>query len=250
MKAFFTEAYKAVSDFKFYKTVKNFSSGKAFKYILSLVLFVSLALSIRYSFLLGKGLDMAMVWMKKNLPVIEIQNGAASVHAEEPYKMTEGDFAVILDTTGKTTSLDEYKRGVLLMKDRVIYKESEMKAEIYKLADVKSLRIDENFMKAVQKNAVWIVFPFILLGIYIYLTIARLLQAVIFSLITIFAAAVNKVQLAYSQIFSIGIYAVTLSTLLGAVSALFLKGIPGMGWIYAAIYITYLVMAVVNCKEA
>ncbi|MBU4377062.1 MAG: DUF1189 domain-containing protein [Candidatus Omnitrophica bacterium] len=249
MKTFFGEIWKAISDFKFYKVVKNFSAGKAFKYILSLILLVSLILSIRYSFVLGAGLNVAMDWMKENLPVIEVQNGVASVNAEQPFKIAEQDFAVILDTTGKTASLDGYAKGVLLMKDKVIYKESEVKTEIYSLADVKSLRIDENFMNGIKKNAIWIIFPFMLLGIYIYMILARLLQTVIFSLITVFAAAINKVQLAYSQIFAIGIYAVTLSTLLGAMAALFLKEIPGMGWIYAAIYITYLIVAVINCKE-
>ncbi len=250
MNTFFREVWASVSNFKFYKEVKNFPPGKVLKYLLSIVLFVSLMLSVRYSFVLSAGLDSAMCWMRKNLPVIEVQNGVASVNAEEPYKITEGDFAVILDTTGKTASLDEYKKGVLLMKDKVVYKEGGAKTEIYSLADVKSLRIDENFMRGVKKNALWIIFPFMLLGIYVYLILARLLQTVIFSLVTIFAAAISKAQLAYRHVFAIGVYALTLSTLLGAVSALFLKDIPGVGWIYAAIYIAYLAAAVINCKKA
>lgn len=249
MKIFFEEIWKAVSDFKFYKEVKQFSVGRSFKYILSLILLVSLVLSIGYSFALSRGLDIAIKWMKKNLPVIEIQNGIASVDVEQPYKIEQDDFAVIIDTTGKTTSLDDYKKGVLLMKDKVVYKEGGAKTEIYNLADIKSLRIDENFMNVVRKNATWILFPFILVGTYLYLIVARLLQIVIFSVITIFASTVSKARLEYREVFNIGVYAVTLSTILGGIAALFMKQIPGFGLIYVGIYIAYLVAAVMNCKE-
>ena len=250
MQTFFKEAWKAISDFKFYKHVKNFSVGKSVKYMLSMVLLISLILTLRYSYGLGKGLDIATEWMKKNLPVIEIQNGAASVNVEQPYKITQEDFAVIIDTTGKTASLDGYKKGILLMKDKVIYKESEAKTEIYSLADIKALRIDENFMNAIRKNAVWIIFPFMLLGIYLYLIIARFIQILVFSLITIFASAVTKIQLTYGQIFNIGAYAITTSMLLGGIAALFLRTIPGMALVYCGVYIVYLVAGLLNCKEA
>ncbi|MDD5680389.1 MAG: DUF1189 domain-containing protein [Candidatus Omnitrophica bacterium] len=250
MKQFFDEMWKAISDFKFYREVKDFSAGKSTKYILSVVLLISLVLTVRYSYGMGKGLNIAVEWMKKNLPVIEIKDGAAVVSAEQPYEILQDDFAVILDTTGKTTSLDGRKKGILLMKDKIVYKENESKTEIYSLADIKALRIDENFMNAIRKNAIWIIFPFLLLGIYLYMAIARFIQILLFSLITIFASAVTKVKLTYSQIFNIGAYAITASMLFGAVAALFLKVIPGAGWVYCGMYIVYLATGVLNCKEA
>jgi len=250
MKTFFEEMWKAVGDFKFYKQVKNFSVGKSIKYILSVAFLISLILTIRYSYGFGKGLDIATEWMKKNLPVIDIKDGVASVDVEQPYKVTQEDFAMIIDTTGKTASLDGYKKGILLMKDKVIYKDSEAKTEIYSLADVKALRIDENFMSAIRKNAVWIIFPFMLLGIYLYFIAARFLQILIFSLVTIFASAVTKIQLTYKQIFNMGTYAITPSMLLGAIAALFMKVIPGAAWVYCGVYIIYLVAGLLNCKEA
>jgi hypothetical protein len=249
MKTLFEEMWKAVSDFKFYKTVKDFSPGKSAKYILSVLLLISLALTMRYSYGLSKGLGLAAEWMKKNLPVIDIQNGTASVAAEQPYKISQDDFVVIIDTTGKTDSLEGYKKGILLMKDKVVYKDSEAKTEIYSLADVKALRIDQNFMDLVRKNAVWILFPFLLAGIYLYLTAARFLQILVFSIITIFVSAVSGIKLAYGQIFSIGSYAVTASMILGGAAALFLTPIAGLGLAYCGIYIAYLTAGVLNCRE-
>ena len=250
MRIFFEEIWRSISGFKFYKDVKSFSVGKSIKYILLFILLISLVLTIRYSYGFGAGLNIAVEWMKKNLPVIEIQNGIASVDVEQPYKVSQDDMVVIIDTTGKTSSLDGYKKGVLLMKDKVLYKESDVKTEIYNLADVKSLKIDQNFMNTVKNNAVWIIFPFMFAGIYIYLAVARFLQIFLFSLVTIFTAAVTKTQLTYTQIFSIGAYAVTASMILGGIAALFMRVIPGIGWVYCGIYITYLVMGLLNCKEA
>ena len=250
MRTFFEEIWRSISDFKFYKDVKSFSVGKSIKYILLFILLISLILTIRYSYGFGAGLNIAAEWMKKNLPVIEIQNGIASVDVEQPYKVSQDDMVVIIDTTGKTSSLDGYKRGVLLMKDKVLYKESDVKTEIYNLADVKNLKIDQNFMNTVKNNAVWIVFPFMFAGIYIYLAVARFLQIFLFSLVTIFAAAVTKTQLTYTQIFNIGAYAVTTSMILGGIAALFMRAIPGVGWVYCGVYIVYLITGVLNCKEA
>lgn len=248
MKTFFEEIWRSISSFKFYKDVKSFSVGKSIKYVLLFILLISLVLTIRYSYGFAKGLNVAAEWMKKNLPVIEIQNGIASVDVEQPYKVLQDDMAVIIDTTGKTSSLDGYKRGVLLMKDKVLYKENGVKTEIYNLADVKNLKIDQNFMNMVKNNAAWIIFPFMFAGIYIYLAVARFLQIFLFSLVTIFTAAIAKTQLTYAQIFNIGAYAVTASMILGGIAALFMRAIPGIGWVYCAIYITYLVMGLLNCK--
>lgn len=249
MKTFFGEIWRAISDFKFYKDVKSFSVGKSIKYVLSFILLISLILTIRYSYGFGAGLNIAAEWMKKNLPVIDIKNGIASVDVEQPYKVSQDDMVVIIDTTGKTSSLDGYKRGVLLMKDKVLYKESDAKTEIYNLADVKNLKINQNFINTIKNNAVWIILPFMFAGIYIYLAVARFLQIVVFSIITIFAAAVTKTQLTYTQIFGIGAYAVTASMILGGIAALFMRAIPGVGWVYCGIYTIYLVMAIMNCKE-
>ncbi|MEA3305849.1 MAG: hypothetical protein U9R52_03440, partial [Candidatus Omnitrophota bacterium] len=48
---------------------------------------------------------------------------------------------------------------------------------------------------------------------------------------------------------SIGIYAITPSVLLGALFAVVSLPLPFFGIIYSGVYIIYLIMAVVNCKE-
>ena len=216
---------------------------------LFLIFLITLILSVRYSFDISKGLGIAADWTKENLPIIEIQNGVVSVDAKQPYKIVEEDFALILDTTGEITSLDEYKSGILLTKNKVLYKENEVKTESYDLSNIESVRIDENFMKVLRKNLVWIIFPFMLLGIFIYFCIARFLQIFIFSLISLATSSIVNIKLSYKQLFNIGIYAITPGIILGALLAVFLIQLPFFWIIYAGLYIIYLVMAILNCKE-
>ena len=250
MKTFFQEIVRAVSDFKFYKEAKDSQISKGIKYIFLLIFLITLILTIRYSYDVKRGLDLVVDWAKQNLPVIEIQNGIVKADVIQPYRISEEDFTLIIDTTGDVTSLDEYEAGILLTKDKLFYRGTAGKTEIYDLSDIESLRIDENFMNVMRGNIAWIVFPFMLLGIFIYSCIARFIQVFLFSLISLVTSSISGVKLNYKQLFNIGVYAITPSMILGALLALFAVQLPAFWLIYSGLYVIYLIMAILNCKEA
>lgn len=249
MKTFFQEIGKSISNFKFYKEVKDFRMSKGMGYIFSLVLLITIALSIRYSYDFKRGLNIAIDWARQNLPTIQIQNGIVNVDVKQPYKVQAEDFAVIIDTTGEITSLDEYKRGILLMKDKIMYKESEVKTESYNLSGIQSFMLDENFLNKLKKNAVWVLFPFMVIILYIIFCIARFFQLLLFSIISVAVSSIAHIKLSYKQLFNIGIYAITPSTILGALLAIFGIQVPLFGIIYSGLYIIYLIIAILNCRE-
>ncbi len=250
MKAFFQEIVLAISNFKFYKHVKDFQTSRGVKYILSLTFLITLALTMRYSYDIGKGLNIITDWAKSNLPVIEIQNGVVSADVAQPYKIEEEGFVLIIDTTGEINSLDDYERGMLLTENEVIYKESNVKTETYDLANIESLRIDENFMKILKKNIGWILFPIMLILMFLYFCIFRFIQIFIFSVISLATCSIANVKLNYKQLFNIGIYAITPSVILGGLMALFAIMLPFFWILYAGLYIVFLIMGILNCKEA
>lgn len=249
MNAFFQEIVKSIRDFKFYKEVKDFQLPKGLKYILSLILLITIILTVRYSYDFKKGLNIAVDWAAQNLPPIEIQNGIVTVDVRQPYKVIDGDFALIIDTTGEITSLDGYERGVLLMKDRLMYKESDIKTETHNLSNIQTLRIDETFMKALQRNAVWILLPVMFVMLYVGFCLARFFQILLFSIVSVATSSIANIKLNYKQLVAIGIYAITPSTVLGALVALFGVQLPLFGIIYSGLYIIYLIIAILNCKE-
>jgi len=246
---FFKEIGKTITDFKFYNRVKGFRLSKAMRYIFSLILLITLVLTIRYSYDFKKGLNVALDWAKKNLPPIEIQNGIVNVNVQQPYKVTEEGLALIIDTTGQINSLDEYGKGILLTKDKIIYKESEIKTETYKLSNIQSLRIDENFMNALRKNALWILSPLMFVFTYVGFCFARFIQILLFSIFSLATSSIVNAKLSYKQLFNIGIYAITPSVILGALLALLGIQLPLFWILYSGLYIIYLIISIINCKE-
>ena len=249
MQAFFQEIANSIKDFKFYKEAKDFKLSRAMKYIFSLILLITIAVTLRYSYDFKKGLNLAVNWAEQNLPLIVIENGIAKTDVIQPFRVSEEDFTFIIDTTGGVTSLDEYERGILLMNDKVVYKESDIKTETYSLSNVQSLRIDETFIKALRKNALWILFPIMLVAAYIGFCIAKFFQILFFSMLSLATSSITGTKLSYKQIFNIGIYALTPSAVLGALLAILGIQLPFFGIIYCGLYIIYLIMAVRSCKE-
>jgi len=249
MRGFFSDIMKAVSEFKFYKQAKDFQTSRVLKYFFLMVLLITLALVARFTYDMSRGLDMAVDWSLENLPAIEIENGTASVDVKEPYMLEGDDFVFIIDTTGGITSLDDYETGILLTKNEIQYKEGGFKTERYDLSRFGSLRIDENFLKALRKNIMWIIFPFALAIIFVYISVARILHVFIFSLISLAASSIADAKLTYRQLFNIGIYAITPSAVLGALVAVIGFNIPHFVILYIGLYTAYLITAVMNCKE-
>jgi len=249
MRAFFNQIHRSANDFKFYNEVKNFPLSESLKYIFLLLLVVSFAVTVRYGFATQRGMSILAYWANKNLPVINIQDGSASVDAQQPYKIPIEDGVLLLDTTGQTTSLDGYGKGMLLTKDKLVLKQNEAKTVVYSLSKVKSLRIDKNFFGMLKRYLPWVIAPFILIGLYIYFCIARFLQIFLFSVLAFLISALVKAGLSYRKVFNICVFAITPSMLLGTIAAFFMKPIAFFGLIYSALYIIYLAAGVVNAKE-
>lgn len=249
MKAFLNDIRRSIADFTFYREVKGSPVSRAMKYLLGILLVITVLLSIRITADIHKGLGIAADWVGKNLPVITITDGIASIDRQEPFKLEEGGYVLIIDVTGVTTNIDSYEKGILLIKDKVIYKEGPAKTETYSLAGVKSLKIDADFMKALQKSMPLILSPFILVGVYIYFIIAKLLQVLIFSLVSLLVSSITRCELSYPQIFSIGIFALTPSMVIGAAIPLIGVTVPAFGILYSGIYVIMLIMAIMNCRE-
>jgi len=85
--------------------------------------------------------------------------------------------------------------------------------------------------------------------LYIGFCVARFLQILLFSIISVATSSIANIKLSYKQLFNIGIYAITPSTILGALLIILGLRLPLFGIIYSGVYIIYLIMAILNCKE-
>ncbi|MFA5271557.1 MAG: DUF1189 domain-containing protein [Candidatus Omnitrophota bacterium] len=246
---FFKEVIKAVSGFGFYYEVKDFRVSRSLIYIFTFLLFVTVILTAEYTYFINKGLGLAVKWSEEKLPVININKGIVSADVVQPYVMDIESFVMVIDTTGKITTLDDYKQGVLLTKDRVITKKSAQETRIYTLENVEQLTIDQPFLKKAKKMLLMVIAPIMLIGMYLYFCFTRFAQIMFFSLFALIVSSATTAKLSYKQIFNICVYAITPSMILGLLSAVIPTKIPFFILIYCGVYLMYLIGALNAAKE-
>lgn len=180
------------------------------------------------------------------MPLITIKKGEASTPEPHPYIIRDlhtGENVMTIDTTGQYLNLDQAKSQILVTKHEVIMKDN---------ATVRIEKIPANLtMNIVPSKAkewilklidwVWLfLFPFFLIGSFVY----RLIQALLYAVIGKLFAVIGGVTVSYSNMIKLAIVALTpvivLSTLLDLLSVYF-----HLQWvIYFIISMAYLIFAI------
>jgi hypothetical protein len=249
-KGFFASISHSCMDFGFYKQVVKQSIGKSLKYIFLLLLIAAIVMSISNCIRLNKFIDVGKDWALKNVPEIRIVNGQTQVEVPQPYTVWKDEnFIFLIDTTGQNTSIDTaYKAGALLTQSKLIMKESEFQTRQYELTQFPNFTVNKDTINKWAKIAqvgIWILIP---IGTYLYLIIAKWFQIALFSLFTISLNGTMKTNLKYPQLLSLGIYALTVPIILDVIYSLVGRPNSIFIWIYIAVYVIYLTMAVKHQK--
>lgn len=247
MKRFFLRFWRALIDFALYKEVITERASFAVRYLLGLVFVSTIILSVRVSFDLNRLLDQSAEWAKANVPAIAIKDGQASSSVPQPYTAKEKDFTFILDTTGATTRIDSL-RGILVTKDKVIYKESQFQTREYSLSNIPHLVFDANLIEKWRKVARAIALPVLAIGVFLWNALARFAQVFFFSLFSMLINRLKRLNLSYRALFSIGAYAITPSAILGLIVGAVGAPLHYFWALYSAVYITYLMIGTSHCK--
>lgn len=247
---FFAKLIKSFTSVDFYRHVKSQPFATAFKYLLLFLLIITIALSVRFSFILLNGTNFIADWISTNIPEITIRNGEVSSPAQQPYIKGTNDFVFILDTTGQTTQIaPEYRAGILLLKNKIVHKQSEVETREYDLSRTPYFVLNKAIVDRIKSIFVWITIPLMVIFLYLYYITAKLIQALIFSLLTLIINAVSKSKITYGGLLNIGIFTLTLPTILGTIVDIIGLRMPFFWLIYTGIYIIYLVIMTVGSKD-
>ncbi len=268
----------------FYRNIINQSFGRSVVYIMLLSFVVSLLLAAKVKIGYNTFASMSGVWIEKNfdslwpkgMGEIKVENGQVSSDVQQPYIHEWNDFVLILDTTGAIKSLDEYKHGILIVKDKLIVKRQksgyETRIQEYDLSRLGAVVIhpgDTNkgiIAKIKTKNKLFnvsiklirfwmkliggLVFLVMLLIFFSFYLSAKIIQAALFAL---FAMVPNKVigaNLNYAKLLNISLYALTPATILAVI--IILAGIKlHLFWLtYSFIYMIYIILGIKNIKDS
>lgn len=167
--------------------------------------------------------------LREDLPDFDltVKNGQASSTLKQPYILGTQDFAIILDTAGKPSSLDQVKSGILILRDQIIAKSSDGHTDSRSLKDLGDFHFDKQTTASwLSQNelTVWVVgvlgiiFIALVIGFFYWLfhvAVFFLLTAVFLIITRIF-----KRPLPFWDLFKIVIYASVLPLIISAVTAI------------------------------
>jgi hypothetical protein len=179
------------------------------------------------------------------VPEITINNGRVLVIKPQPYYITDPDTnkpLAVIDTTGRIESLKDIDAFCLLTSDKVIIKKSDFENRTYDLSHIKSFSVDgekiNGWLQIGGKFLAVAIYPFALLGSYVY----RIAQVMIYAVVGLLFALWCNTKLSYAALVRLAVVAVTpciiVSTVLG------LAGIYIPGFLYFVAALTYLFFAV------
>ena len=185
------------------------------------------------------------------VPEITIYDGQVSIKEEQPYYITapdSGEVLIIIDTTGKIESLEETEAFCLLTKNKVMTKKNEIQNDSYDLSAIKSFSINSEqitgWLRFGGKFAAAVIYPFALIGSYVY----RIVQALMYAAVGMLMAAICKTKLSYATLIRLAVAAVTPAIIVHTILALTGNAIPSYWYLIAAM--GYLFFAVKSVSSA
>jgi len=175
----------------------------------------------------------------EQVPEITFKDGKVSIKEPEPYYIKDPDSGkamVIIDTTGEIKSLDDTEAFVLLTEDKVMSIKSEFESNTYDLSTIQeSFTVDSDkitsWLDSFRKYIMFILYPFALVGSYVY----RIVQVLIYAAIGLVFAKGCKVELSYGTLIRLAVAAVTPCIILGTIFSVIGLSIPGVFFLAAAL---------------
>jgi len=244
--------WRSLTNFKFYKEIAFQKVSKSIGYFFLFILLITLILSMKFSTVLIQGMDEVSKELADRLPEIRIEEGVVSTDAQEPFIIEEKDFTFIIDTTGKITTIDpSYKQGILLTKNKLIHRQSEIETREYDLSKIKFFTVNKAAMERWRKILSRFALPILLVSLFPYFIIVKLIHILLFSLTALIVNTATKANLKYENLFNISLFALTPPVLLATIFNLAGLKIPPLWsvFLYTVVYIIFLTGGVRSCRK-
>jgi len=241
----------------FYQDVARNRKGTAFGYLLLLLTFLWIPVMTTLHGHITAAMTTYAPPVVNQIPRITIMNGEVSVDVPTPYSIIEparGTELLLIDTTGKTTSLDRTQAAALLTRDKLMIRQQrKQEVRIYDLSEVHDVTIDRDdaarVAEWVRKWTAAVAYPFALLGSFVY----RMLQALLYGLIGMMIAGALKVTLDYAALIRLSVMAVTPVLILKTLRTVLGVEVPYgllLGFVIAMGYLVYGIKASAGAQPA
>jgi hypothetical protein len=132
--------WKSCYDFRWLLSRKDATLKQAAGHLTVLAVALTIARVAAIGPMLLRMIDTGAAYVAKEMPEVRIENGKASTDAKQPWSRSfEGQFQLIIDTTGQTQGIDAaYPTGVLIAADKIVYKRGPDTSQSIDLSKVQS----------------------------------------------------------------------------------------------------------------
>ncbi len=221
--------------------------GINFLYLFLLLTVCWIPIMIKVNNSIGQFVEKEAPPLVQQVPEITITNGVVSINEPQPYYIKKPDsnsVVAIIDTTETIKSLENTGAYCLLTKNAVIIRQSAVETRQYSLSQVKNLVITSDlltkWLRILKRLAVVVLFPFMVVGSFIY----RIIQSLIYAAIGMLFASWCKVSLTYTALLRLATIAVTPCIIINTVFFTAGARLPYAGLIYLLLALCYLYFGV------
>ncbi len=245
------------SGFQHYRDVRDVPVSSAIKYLLILMVLVSLVLMASFvPWVFGRAEDFA-AWAEGHFPAFTLKGGKVVTQVAQPYYSGDEDFLFVLDTTGTVTNADPKAAfGMLFMEDSFLMWARSTNAPT---ATVQSRRsqlqgfpdgiVNGDYIRRLIRSFLWVGLPFLYVILVLVGTLTCLLQAYLFSVVASFTERSMPSPLSMNQLLSVAIHAVTPAAIIFAVYMSFRLNEVNLWLIYLVAYGIFLIGGTNACRE-
>lgn len=270
---FFSRIKKAVIKFDDYEFFINEKAKEAIFYVLKLVLIISIIVSIAVTYKVVNQIESIYNNILNNIPDFEFSEASLTSTQTLEKVNNDEDFYFLIDTneiseeakTEYKNKLDEHIMGIVLLKDKVIYKINGISDMPYEDA-IKSYGFDKSNVsfnkgqaeKYINENVKGFnlysgIFTVMFTSFFLVTIISVISDVILLTILAMITSRIAKLKLSFTSSMIVGIYSITLPLILlglyDIASTLTTFNIEFFDIIYRAIGYIYVIAAILIMKS-
>lgn len=269
-KGFFKKIWYSIDKVEKYSELSAEGFGRAVKYLVILIVMLAIVSAGVTVFRTSKQMKQVSEYIKENAPEFKYSDGVLNIDIEEPIIDENENFGkIIVDTISETEDIqNQYmddikkeKRAVVVLKDKLILKETENNI-VYKYEELfKELNISEfskdDLASYLVSSVMMPLYLNLFLVLFIYALVMQAMNAIFYIIIiSIFGyltSMILRLKIRYVAVFNMAVYAITLPTLLYivylAVNAFINYIVPYFEVMYMLVATIYMIAALFILKS-
>ena len=269
---FFDKVITSIKDFEKYAIFATERTRKAISYLALLILIFSIVIASVFTYKFSVSINSGIEYFKSNISEVTYKDNNLSINSGEELRIMNPEEVLPIVIINTNTSIEQendykneistYANGILLLKDRFIYRNEMLNQSIsYEYKDIANVYgISEfnkedvlTFIANVNNINLYLSF-FIIIAIYLFIIyfISTIVDIVMVGILGFIFSRIVGIKLKFKATFNMGVYALTLPIILNMIYII-VNSITGLEikyftWMYTTISYIYMIVAILMIK--